>query len=92
MKYRKKPIIVEAYQVTKYSLNSIYWDFNAPEWLLDAINDDIVQENFLKGIFIKTLEGNMEVNENDYIIKRVAGELYPCKPDIFEETYERIYE
>lgn len=93
MKYRKKPIIIEAYQVTKYGLNYIYWDLNAPEWLLNAINDEIVtQETFQKEIFIKTLEGNMKVNKNDYIIKGVAGELYPCKPDIFEETYEKIYE
>ncbi|WP_260184703.1 hypothetical protein [Lacticaseibacillus paracasei] len=37
---------------------------------------------------IKTLEGKMTISENDYIIKGVHGEFYPCKPDIFEETYE----
>ena len=93
MKYRKKPVIIEAYQVTKYGLNYIYWDLNAPEWLLNAINDEIVtQETFQKEIFIKTLEGNMKVNENDYIVRGISGELYPCKPDIFEKTYEKIYE
>lgn len=39
---------------------------------------------------IKTLEGKMTISENDYIIKGVHGELYPCKPDIFEETYEPV--
>ena len=43
-------------------------------------------------ILIKTLEGNMEANKNDYIIKGVKGEFYPCKPDIFEMTYEPVGE
>lgn len=41
---------------------------------------------------IKTLEGDMEVSEKDFIIKGVNGEFYPCKPDIFEKTYEKVLE
>ena len=56
-RYRKKPIIVEAYQTNQEKL-------------------------------IETLEGTMKANKGDYIITGVKGEQYPCKPDIFEETYE----
>lgn len=61
MKYRKKPVIVEAYQTDKE-------------------------------IFIETLEGTMKANIGDYIITGVNGEQYPCKPDIFEKTYEPVVE
>lgn len=40
-------------------------------------------------LFIKTLEGNHHVSVDDYVIRGVVGELYPCKPDIFEQTYEK---
>ena len=43
-------------------------------------------------IFIETLEGHHKVSKNDWIIKGVQGELYPCKPDIFAQTYERVEE
>ncbi|WP_308605756.1 hypothetical protein [uncultured Enterococcus sp.] len=39
---------------------------------------------------IETLEGSMKINDGDYIIKGVQGEYYPCKPDIFEATYEKV--
>lgn len=60
-----------------------------PRWLIDACNDGtiIVRD---KDTFIKTLEGEMKVNDGDWIIQGVKGELYPCKPDIFEATYERV--
>ena len=41
-------------------------------------------------VFIRTLEGDMKISNGDYIIKGVNGEFYPCKPDIFEKTYERV--
>jgi hypothetical protein len=44
------------------------------------------------GVEIKTLEGTMVANPGDWIIRGVKGELYPCKPDIFEATYERVME
>ena len=77
MKYRKKPIVIEAIQYTGH---------NGKE-LVKFVENIIV--NFNK-FYIKTLEGQMEVSINDWVIKGVNGEFYPCKPDIFELTYEEI--
>jgi len=88
-KYRKKPVVIEAH----------LWDGNStkfPPWLDEAViadrvelagsgSDDMVLE-------IKTLEGTMIANLGDWIIKGAAGELYPCRPDIFEATYESVEE
>lgn len=78
-KYRKKPVVVEAVR------------FTTVESLKKAFPDIVICIGFLKrgGIYIQTLEGRMEVSEWDYIIKGIKGEYYPCKPDIFEESYER---
>ena len=75
-KYRKKPVVIEAWQ------NSDENEF--PVWLA---NVDVGRE---PGgvILINTLEGVMKAMPGDYIIKGVQGEVYPCKPDIFEATYE----
>ena len=77
MKYRKKPVIIEAVQ----------WNGkNLPE-----IDNFVGGSIGIKGtnLVIHTLEGDMEASINDYIIKGVNGEFYPCKPDIFDKTYER---
>ncbi|PAD70566.1 hypothetical protein CHH83_01825 [Bacillus sp. 7586-K] len=79
-KYRKKPVVIEAFET------SLYFD-------LKKIADFVGKENLLliEGkLYIVTLEGNMEVTLGDYIIKGVQGEFYPCKPDIFEATYENV--
>jgi len=89
MKYRKKPVIVEATQ----------WDGDANK-IFNFVGDSLIvmenghcSTNFERYNFkIKTLEGVMNVSPYDYIIKGVQGEFYPCKPDIFETTYERIDE
>lgn len=79
-KYRKKPVVIEAWQ------NSDENEF--PVWLA---NVDVGRE--LGGvILINTLEGVMKAMPGDYIIKGVKGEVYPCKPDIFEATYEVVNE
>ena len=80
MKYRKKPIVIEAWQ------NSDENEF--PAWVDSA---DVGRE---PGgvILINTLEGVMKAMPGDYIIKGVQGEFYPCKPDIFEATYEKVEE
>ena len=79
-KYRKRPLEIEALRYTTV------------EALKKAFPDIVICIGFLKrgGIYIQTLEGRMEVSEWDYIIKGVKGEYYPCKPDIFKETYERV--
>ena len=91
MRYRKKPVVIEAYKY-KGSLISIDDFDNAPEWVKNArcTGALVYASNF--ELFVKTLEGNMLVSIGDYIIKGVNGELYPCKPDIFEETYEKAEE
>lgn len=78
-RYRKKPVEVEAIQ---------YDGKNAVEVLLWACSD--VTEAFEGGLVIGTLEGPIHASVGDYIVRGVRGELYPVKPDIFEETYEAV--
>lgn len=108
MKYRKKPVIIEAFQMTEELADKNHeW----PNWLQEAYNKPKQQQGALfeyassdatgiEGVHtleevmnfnfkIQTLEGPMTVSWGDYIIKGVAGELYPCKSDIFEATYEK---
>lgn len=93
MKYRKKPVEIEAVQLTWANWGEVC-DFVqlpwGPEGLHGCFSDKGVESDSGEkiGLIIPTLEGNMLANENDYIIKGVHGEFYPCKPDIFEETYE----
>ena len=64
--------------------------FTTVETLKKAFPDISVEKNKVEKVYIQTLEGKMEISERDYIIKGIKGEYYPCKPDIFEETYERV--
>ena len=86
MKYRKKPVIIEAVQFNGWNWQECY-QFMADEPLL-------FPQEFcrLEHIAIHTLEGDMTASIGDYIIKGVNGEFYPCKPDIFEKTYEKVEE
>lgn len=79
-KYRKKPVVIEAEQVTQENVM--------------ALARMVGARMIIKGppIPIRTLEGVMMANAGDWIIKGVAGEYYPCKPEIFEATYEAIGE
>jgi len=79
-KYRKKPIEVEAVQWKGNNYDEINSFFGSRKFI-GAENHSVV---------IRTLEGRMLANVNDWIIKGVKGEFYPCKPDIFEQTYERV--
>lgn len=83
-KYVKRPITVEAVQWTGDNRRDI-WDFCS----LAYFNTDFESGN-LK-LMIRTLEGVMEASEGDFIIKGIQGEFYPCKPDIFKETYDELY-
>ena len=84
MKYRKKPIIVDAYQTSIHG-----GKVEMPVWLHDAMKKDTVYREGGR-LYIKTLEGVMVACPGDYIIKGIRGELYPCRPDIFEATYEEV--
>lgn len=93
-KYRKKPVTIEAYQYEGDFVSSGNW--TAPDWVNEAYNNGILVYkevgNTPPELYVKTIEGDMKCNYKDYIIKGVKGELYPCKPDIFEETYEQVAE
>ena len=89
-KYRKKPVEIEAFKWT----GDIH-QTEDPIWIVKAIEKGDVwfsrdSENGYIQMKIKTLEGVMTANRGDYIIKGVKSELYPCKSDIFEMTYEKV--
>ena len=83
--YRKKPVVVEAVQFTEDSLDELtkFCGFNI---------GDVENPLYRRGIVIETLEGNMLASKGDWIIRGVNGEFYPCKPDIFEKTYEEVWD
>lgn len=88
-KWRKKPVVIEAFRWT----GDIHQEED-PVWVVAAINAGIV--SFVNNgtpvvkMVIKTLEGPHLANRGDYIIRGVKGEIYPCKPDIFNDTYEAV--
>lgn len=81
MKYRKKPVTIEAVQWNGYNANEIR------NFVKDTLRKFEYGNRY---IAIETLEGTMKADINDYIIKGVQGEFYPCKPDIFEQTYTKV--
>lgn len=81
MKYRKKPVVIEALQYDGTDEN--FYD------LMKFTEGNLFWEKELGCPLVETLEGNMTVSDGDYIIKGVKGEFYPCKPDIFEMTYDK---
>lgn len=87
MKFRKKPVVIEAMQLRgpEDEVSIALWAHdNLPPRANAIISRD------LAGIKVRTLEGDMLACYGDWIIKGVKGEFYPCKPDIFEATYEKI--
>lgn len=89
MKFRKKPVVIEAVQWTGKNIEEIEIFSNSKvkyyEWY--QLNESGVNKNLLS---VRTLEGEMLASINDWIIKGVKGEFYPCKPDIFDATYEPV--
>ena len=85
-KYRKKPVVIEAMQLRWDNWGEMC-EFAHVGKLEDG-RPRGVQDGEEIGLDIPTLEGLMHANQNDWIIRGIKGELYPCKPDIFEETYE----
>lgn len=86
MKFRKKPVVVEAVQF----LPNVKSYEDIAMLAVDGLRRvDILEcEGMIPQMFIETLEGRMEAKVGDWIIKGVSGEIYPCKPDIFAMTYE----
>lgn len=79
-KYKKKPVVIEAVQ----------WRGDNLVEVKDFCLDDAVYDDFNRAFKVDTLEGRMIAKLGDWIIKGVKGEHYPCKPDIFEKTYEEV--
>lgn len=82
--FRKVPVVVQAYR------------FDGKDLPISALQkwcggEPIKDGNRIVYLVIKTLEGDMRAERGDYIIKGVNGEFYPCKPDIFEKTYEEFH-
>jgi hypothetical protein len=81
VKYRKKPVVIEA----------VRWNGrNISEIILLGGGNQIEESFYSDEIVIKTLEGDMTAANGDWIIRGIKGELYPCKNDIFEATYEPV--
>ncbi len=99
MKFRKKPVVIEAVQykapfysnlrdfVESFGDNGALTIVRVP---LEGLNISNSSES--AALCVKTLEGSMNISNGDWIIRGVNGEYYPCKPDIFEKTYEAVNE
>ena len=89
-KYRKKPVVIEAFQYEQ--VEGAKWA--EPQWWKDALCKGVGKAGaawWQPGrLVVGTLEGEHIVSPGDWIIRGVAGEIYPCKPDIFEQTYEAV--
>ena len=87
-KFKKKPVIVRAIQFTDKEKNRVCNEIN-------EVKQSVQPSKTKEGspcLIIPTLEGEMTANIGDWIIEGIKGELYPCKPDIFEATYEEVAE
>lgn len=95
MRYKKKPVIIEAFQYDG-DLKKTDGTYYVPEWAVKAVEEGVMHFDSVSPgkspceLFIRTLEGTHHASVGDYIIRGVQGELYPCKPDIFEQTYELV--
>jgi hypothetical protein len=83
MNYRKRPVVIQAIQWTGDNIHEIWDAFGAA----DVYGPTEMNPDYL---IISTLEGKVHARIEDWIIRGVKGELYPCKPDIFEATYESV--
>lgn len=95
MKYRKKPVVIEAFQYDGDLENKD--GFYVPKWAESALKNNVMffgseEDGPPCELYIRTLEGVVHVSVGDFVIKGVQGELYPCKPEIFAQTYEEVHE
>lgn len=86
MKYRKKPVVIEAMQFTQETKQKVYSWASSQQMNIHASWDDSGEPCLI----VPTLEGEMTCSLGDYLIQGVKGEFYPCKSDIFEMTYEKV--
>lgn len=84
MKFRKKPVVIDAVQLVSVKRGKAFFSDCGGPWP-DWANPWEVKDDH---VLITTLEGEMRADPGDYIIRGIKGEFYPCKPDIFAATYE----
>jgi len=84
-RFRKKPVVIEAMPVTLLAVHDVAAWCGGRVILITKPSD---QTDMYFGIDIPTLEGTMRADAGDWIIRGIRGEFYPCKPDIFEATYD----
>jgi hypothetical protein len=90
-KFRKKPVVIEAIRwIAGINFDDCMRFMNDNGGHKLAYEDAEEGANKTGNLYIKTLEGVMTASSGDWIIKGVSGEFYPCKPDIFEKTYEAV--
>lgn len=98
MRFRKKPVEIEAVQLglSEWGDDCISIRGEVPSWLQEALGSGTVVPEFRGEDYwylrIETLEGPIYASPDDWIIRGVRGEIYPCKPDIFDATYEPVVE
>ena len=93
MKFRKKPVVIDAIIWNGQNLSEVeaFCEGKARIELYDAAWK-AGATGVMADVFIDTLEGTHHASPGDYIIKGVHGEFYPCKPNIFQKTYEKVNE
>lgn len=88
-RYRKKPVEIDAFQFRGVSA-PLGYQLNLDDWLVDMGGLEAGVKYVGDTIEIPTLEGTMVASPGDWIIRGVKGEFYPCKPDVFDITYEKV--
>lgn len=91
-KYRKKPVIVDAMLCADIIDAMDHSWLALPKWVKDAYDEGVIRVVTHDYFLVRTLEGSHTASRSDMLIKGVQGELYPCKPDIFKETYDLVEE
>lgn len=89
MRFRKRPVVVDAVKVSKVlCLAETHWE-GIPEWVVAAYQEgELVIER--DQLIVVTMEGRMTATDSDWLIRGVQGELYPCKDAIFMQTYDEV--
>ena len=95
MRYRKRPVVIQAF---RFFANDVHKNMdgrlrNWPKWAVRALRADGVRKVRIwndcdKVFWCGTHDGPMRISDGDWIIRGVKGEIYPCRPDVFEMTYE----
>ena len=91
-KYRKQPVEIEAELVDELLYKFKHDWQELPEWVKCAYEEMTINTLTDNDFIVKTLEGNIKATREDYLIKGIEGEIYPCKISIFDKTYEKVEE